>query len=169
MPLDQAEVSIALACCTAAYFKSIQGQCLISGSHEQCLPPHIPDRPVWQASASSQPPSISQSGIVMENYRDVWSWIKIIAVWFEENIYLKFITYMEITKKFIERHSIFRQWYFLVIWSNTCLLPQSQVCHCGRRLQGNMVSAWTQTPWTCCWLSYTNPLPRSNYCPPLPW
>lgn len=60
MPLDQAEVSIALACCTAAYFKSIQGQCLISGSHEQCLPPHIPDRPVWQASASSQPPSISQ-------------------------------------------------------------------------------------------------------------
>lgn len=63
----------------------------------------------------------------MENYRDVWSWIKIIAVWFEENIYLKFITYMEITKKFIERHSIFRQWYFLVVWSNTYLLLQSQI------------------------------------------
>lgn len=40
-----------------------QVKCLISVSCEQSLPRHIPDRPVWQASGSSQPSSISQSDV----------------------------------------------------------------------------------------------------------
>lgn len=121
-------------------------KCLISGSYLSRA--YLPTTQIGQSGRQVvlpiPLPFFSQiSVILMENNHDIWSCVKIIAVWFEKIfliIYLLFITYIWKLQRSSLGEAFKRLWNFLAIWWNICLLPQSQVCHCRRRVEGNVIS-----------------------------